>query len=71
MEVDGNFTCSYNLFTTLDGAPKKVGKDFCCYSTYLVKLDGLSDNIGGEFYYFENNIKTNKIVNKISRWLEM
>ena len=28
--VEGNFDCSYNSLTSLEGAPEKVGGDFYC-----------------------------------------
>ena len=30
LEVGGNFWCSYNKLTTLEGAPEKVGGSFWC-----------------------------------------
>ena len=38
-KVDGNFDCSYNRITSLDGAPQEVGNNFYCYDNQLTTLD--------------------------------
>ncbi len=35
--INGNFNCSYNLLTNLDGAPKKIKKDFICHGNKSLK----------------------------------
>ena len=32
VRVNGNFNCSKNLLTNLEGSPEKVGRDFYCYN---------------------------------------
>ena len=47
--VKGDFICNYNLLTTLEGAPKKVGGNFLCYSNNLTTLEGAPREITGRF----------------------
>ena len=55
--VSGNFVCTYNNFTSLEGAPKTVGGDFWCHDTYLTSLEGAPKTVGGSFTCY-NNKKT-------------
>jgi hypothetical protein len=40
VEVDGNFSCAYNLLTSLKNSPKKVNGGFFCYGNRLTSLAG-------------------------------
>ena len=48
-KVDGSFSCSKSKsFTTLEGAPEKVGRDFSCFGcTSLKTLEGCPKEVGG------------------------
>ena len=48
-KVTGNFGCSYNKLTTLEGAPEYVGGSFSCDSNQLVTLKGAPKYVGGHF----------------------
>ena len=46
-EVRGIFDCSHNQLTSLEGAPRKVGRHFYCYENELTSLEGQPESIGG------------------------
>ena len=46
IEVTGNFVCSDNQLTTLEGAPLKVGMGFYCNNNQLTSLEGAPQQIG-------------------------
>jgi len=48
--VGGNFNCSYNELTSLEGAPKTVGENFNCGNSELTSLEGAPEYVGGSFY---------------------
>lgn len=48
--VNGDFDCSCNRLTSLEGAPKSVGGYFYCYDNQLTTLDGAPRSVGGDFY---------------------
>jgi hypothetical protein len=52
--VYGNFYCSNNSLTSLEGAPQSVGKDFICNSNQLVSLKGAPKIVDGNFYCSRN-----------------
>ena len=54
-EVYGNFDCSHNQLTSLEGAPEKVGKSFVCSHNQLTSLEGAPEKVGG--YFLCNNNK--------------
>jgi hypothetical protein len=54
--VGGDFNCSYNNLTSLEGAPEKVEGFFNCYSNQLFSLEGAPDEVGGYFYCSGNNL---------------
>ena len=56
--VSGNFTCSYNLLTTLEGGPREVGGHFYCHSNHLTTLEGCPREVGGHFYCYSNQLTT-------------
>jgi hypothetical protein len=55
-EVSGNFTCSDNRLTSLEGAPTRVGGDFNCYGNQLTSLEGAPTRVGGGFLCSYNNL---------------
>ena len=59
-KVGGNFTCSYNYLTTLDGCPKEVGGVFYCSSNNLTSLEGIPMRINGFLHCSNNKITTLK-----------
>ncbi len=57
-EVTGNFSCSENKLTTLEGGPQSVGCHFSCRGNQLTTLEGAPKLVGGSFYCYENNLHT-------------
>ena len=54
--VGGNFNCSYNELTSLEGAPKTVGENFYCGINNLTKLINAPKFVGGTFYCGNNEL---------------
>ena len=54
--VSGDFSCSYNQLTNLEGAPSEVGGSFQCYNNNLTSLEGAPSEVGGDFYCEDNNL---------------
>ena len=57
--ISGEFDCSNNYLTTLEGAPQSVG-NFSCFSNYLTTLEGAPQSVGESFYCHSNNLTTLK-----------
>jgi len=55
---DGNFYCSDNNLTTLEGAPESVGGGFFCSNNNLTTLEGAPESVGGGFFCSNNNLTT-------------
>jgi hypothetical protein len=55
-KVNGNFSCSFNNLTTLEGTPKSVGRSFYCYNNNLTNLKGSPKSVGGDFDCSNNNL---------------
>jgi len=55
--VGGNFNCSYNELTSLEGAPKTVGESFGCSFNKLTSLVGAPKSVGEDFICHSNNVK--------------
>jgi hypothetical protein len=55
-KVSGDFKCSENRLTSLEGAPQEVGVDFYCEDNNLTSLVGAPRKVGGDFYCYENNL---------------
>ena len=53
---EGNFYCSHNNLTSLEGAPEAVGGNFYCSYNNLTSLEGAPENIGGNFYCSGNKL---------------
>ena len=52
--VSGDFNCSDNQLTSLEGAPNSVGGDFYCYNNQLTSLEYAPKMVGGSFYCSNN-----------------
>ena len=55
-DVVGDFACSANSLTSLEGAPHSVGVDFHCYHNSLTSLEGAPQKVGGDFDCSHNSI---------------
>ncbi len=55
-KVNGWFSCSNNLLTSLEGCPKEVGGDFFCSRNNLTSLKGCPIVVGGGFNCSDNRI---------------
>ena len=55
-EVDGDFNCSFNLLTSLKGAPKIVKGNFYCSDNKLTSLKDTPETIYGNFWCGWNNL---------------
>jgi hypothetical protein len=56
--VSGNFNCSHNQLTSLEGCPKSVGGGFYCYNNQLTSLEGCPKSVDGDFDCDNNKIVT-------------
>ena len=56
--VSGNFFCDRNRLTTLEGAPKAVGRSFYCRINTLETLEGAPKEVAGDFICNDNNLTT-------------
>ena len=54
--IDGDFRCSYNKLTSLEGGPQEVGGDFSCSSNELKSLEGCPQEVGGNFQCSYNKL---------------
>jgi hypothetical protein len=48
--VTGDFHCSYNQLTSLEGSPHTVRYNFMCAQNMLTSLEGSPEKVGGDFY---------------------
>ena len=55
-KVNGNFVCSYNNLSSLEGCPKEVGGDFDCSNNKLTSLEFGPERVNGVFYCSHNNL---------------
>ena len=51
---NGNFNCSYNQLTSLEGAPSEVGGYFWCSYNQLTTLEGAPKEVSGDFTCYNN-----------------
>jgi hypothetical protein len=58
IKVNGNFSCSDNRLTTLQGVPQKVGGSFSCTGNRLTTLQGAPQKVGGSFSCTGNRLTT-------------
>ena len=54
--VDGYFNCTYNVLTSLEGAPQEVGGRFYCDNNSLTSLIGAPQEVGGGFWCDNNRL---------------
>ena len=54
--VKGNFNCTNNQLTSLDGAPESIGKSFSCAENQLTRLEGAPQTVGVVFYCNNNQL---------------
>ena len=55
-QYPGNFVCSYNKLTSLQGAPSVVKGDFSCYNNNLTSLQGAPSVVNGYFSCSNNKL---------------
>ena len=55
-KINGDFNCSANKLTSLEGAPQKVGGYFNCAYNSLTSLEGAPQKVGGDFYCSDNKL---------------
>lgn len=55
-KVSGNFDCSNNNLTTLEGCPYEVGGKFWCYGNNLTSLIGGPSEVGGGYHCSYNKL---------------
>jgi hypothetical protein len=58
--VTGDFWCSNNQLTSLEGAAQTVGNDFNCSHNKLTSLEGAPQTVEGSFYCYSNKLTTLK-----------
>ena len=64
-KVDGNFHCSYNKLTSLEGCPEFVSGYFACSNNKLVSIEYCPEEVGGDFFCYQNNVRfTEKEIKK-------
>jgi hypothetical protein len=56
--VSGDFSCSGNELTTLEGCPQTVGGGFYCHSNKLTTLEGCPQSVGDNFDCSDNKLTT-------------
>ena len=65
-KVNGDFNCSCNDLTSLEGCPQEVTRDFQCHHNHLTSLEGAPNKVGEDFMCYGNggrfSIKDVKIV---------
>ena len=59
-EVTGDFYCSYNKLTSLEGSPASVGGGFYCSYNKLTSLEGCPVSVGEHFDCSDNKITSLK-----------
>jgi hypothetical protein len=55
-KVSGNFFCSFNSLTSLDGSPEEVSYGFYCNGNKLTSLKGSPKRVGGDFFCQDNRL---------------
>lgn len=57
-KVNGDFWCSENYLTTLEGGPKEVGGGFDCFNNQLTSLEGSPEKVYDMFYCGGNPLES-------------
>ena len=60
IEVTGNFNCSNNNLTSLEGSPHTVGGSLSCGNNELTSLKGGPHTVGGWFFCYDNDLNSLK-----------
>jgi hypothetical protein len=55
-KISGDFDCSANRLTTLEGCPSVVGGTFDCGNNRLTSLEGCPTKVNGSFYCYANQL---------------
>jgi hypothetical protein len=58
--VSGDFSCSSNSLTSLEGAPETVVGDFYCHGNSLISLEGAPKTVEGDFDCSRNSLTSLK-----------
>jgi hypothetical protein len=53
---NGDFDCSWNNLTSLEGAPREVEGSFVCYRNNLTSLVGAPEEVSGKFWCNNNSL---------------
>ena len=64
VEVKGDFSCSKNDLTSLEGSPHTVGGGFDCHNNHLTSLEGSPHTVGGDYDCDKNPLKSLKGIPK-------
>ena len=59
-KVDGDFDCSHNKLSNLDGCPEVVNGCFFCEYNYLTTLKGCPKIVNDQFWCHDNAIEFSK-----------
>jgi hypothetical protein len=59
--VGGNFDCSDNQLTSLEGAPQEVGRDFYCSGNQITSLKGAPRSVRKDFHTERNPVSERTI----------
>ncbi len=55
-EVKGNFSCSHNKLTSLEGSPTRVDGEYRCVDNKLTSLVGGPEYVGATFFCMYNKL---------------
>ena len=66
----GDFRCSDNQLTSLEGAPASVSGDFICRYNKLTSLEGAPSSVGGDFWCFDNKLTSLSGIHKILKQIK-
>ena len=61
----GDFKCSVNQLTSLEGAPSSVGGYFWCSYNQLTSLEGAPSSVGCDFDCYNNHLASLTSIHKI------
>ena len=64
VEVTGDFSCSKNDLTSLEGSPHTVGGNYYCHNNHLTSLEGSPHTVGGDYDCDKNPLKSLKGIPK-------
>ena len=64
VEVTGDFRCSFNNLTNLEGSPHTVVGYFSCINNKLTSLEGAPQTVGKNFYCMYNDLTSLKGIPK-------